>query len=150
MKTNDFDNIICPVADVLSVLGDKWVGLLLRDLMLGVARYSDLQKSSNITHATLTDRLKKLESNGLVQKQLYQTAPNRYEYHLTEQGKEMAWLLIAMAKIGTKWNLSGWETVPLRFINKATGNPVRLTLLDEVTQQELNLEDVQPITNETA
>ncbi len=145
MKSNDFEHIICPVADVLGVLGDKWTGLILRDLMLGMTRYSDLQNASNITHATLSDRLKKLENNGLVQKQLYQTRPERYEYLLTEQGREMAWLLIAMAKIGTKWNLSGWENVPLRFVNKATGNSVRLTLLDETTNKELDLADVMPI-----
>ncbi|MDG2916818.1 helix-turn-helix domain-containing protein [Bisgaard Taxon 10/6] len=130
---------------MLGVLGDKWTGLILRDLMLGMTRYSDLQNASNITHATLSDRLKKLENNGLVQKQLYQTRPERYEYLLTEQGREMAWLLIAMAKIGTKWNLSGWENVPLRFVNKATGNSVRLTLLDETTNKELDLADVMPI-----
>jgi len=149
MKSNDVSNIPCPVADILDVLGDKWTGLLLRDLMLGINRYSVLQKSSNITNATLTDRLKNLEQNGLVRKQLYQTRPNRYEYCLTEQGIDMAWLMLAMAKIGTKWNLSGWEKVPLSFINKETGTPVRLALLDEDTGDEINLENVIPIREET-
>ncbi|ACT06969.1 transcriptional regulator, HxlR family [Dickeya chrysanthemi Ech1591] len=145
MRSNDFGNIACPVADILGVLGDKWTGLLLRDLMLGINRYSDLQKSSNITNATLTDRLKNLEHNGLVRKQLYQTRPDRYEYCLTEQGTDMEWLMLAMAKIGTKWNLSGWKNVPLRFVNKETGMPVRLVLLDEDTGEEINLENVTPI-----
>ncbi|WP_207761641.1 winged helix-turn-helix transcriptional regulator [Caviibacterium pharyngocola] len=135
----------CPVADVLGVLGDKWTGLLLRDLLLGINRYSDLQKSSNITNATLTSRLKELENNGLVEKQLYQTRPDRYEYQLTEQGKDMAWLVLAMAKIGTKWNLSGWENVPLHFVNKATGNPIRLTLLDEDTGEEIGLDEISAV-----
>lgn len=148
MRTKDFANLSCPVADTLGVLGDKWTGLLLRDLMLGINRYSDLQKSSNITNATLTDRLKNLEQNGLVRKQLYQTRPNRYEYCLTEHGIDMAWLMLAMAKIGTKWNLSGWKNVPLRFVNKETGMPVRLALLDDETGKELNLENVIPMTEE--
>lgn len=145
MRSNDFGHIVCPVADVLGVLGDKWTGLLLRDLMLGVHRYSDLQKSSNITHATLSDRLKNLESNGLVQKQLYQTRPERYEYRLTERGIDMAWLVLALARIGTQWNLSGWEKVPLRFVNKDSGNPVRLALLDEITGEEIGLGQVAPV-----
>lgn len=145
MRSNDFSNIACPVADILSVLGDKWTGLLLRDLMLGKNRYNDLQKSSNITNSTLSDRLKNLEKNGLVRKQRYQIRPDRYEYCLTEQGTDMAWLIVAMAKIGTKWNLSGWKNVPLRFVNKETGRPVRLALLEEDTGEEINLENVTPI-----
>ncbi|AWI51163.1 helix-turn-helix domain-containing protein [Escherichia coli] len=142
MKSNDFDNIACPIADVLGVLNDKWTGLLLRDLLLGVKRYSDLQKNSNITHATLSSRLKSLESNGLVQKQLYQTNPDRYEYHLTEQGKDMLWLVAALAQIGTKWHLSDWIDTPLQFVNTATGHFVRLALIDEQTGEEVDVSKV--------
>lgn len=143
MKSNEFENIFCPIADALSVLGDKWSGLVLRDLMLGINRYSDFRASSNITNATLSNRLKTLEQNGLVQKQLYQTCPDRYEYHLTKQGQSMAWVMLALAKIGTQWNLSGWENVPLRFTNQHTGNPIRLTVVDDVSGQEVALSDLK-------
>ena len=150
MKSNDFDNIVCPVADVLGVIGDKWAGLILRDILLGASRFSQLRDSSNITNATLTDRLKTLENNGLIEKHLYQTRPDRYEYRLTERGRDIAWVMLAMAKIGTKWNLSGWQNVPLRFVNKATGNAVRLVLQDKGTGEEVAMADVGAVRGEAA
>ncbi|MBH5329585.1 helix-turn-helix transcriptional regulator [Eikenella sp. S3360] len=142
MKSNDFDNIVCPIADVLGVMGDKWAGLILRDLMLGVSRYSDFSESSNITHATLSSRLKQLEQHGLIEKQQYQTSPARYEYHLTEQGKDLALVMVALAQVGSKWNLSGWEKVPLRFVRKSNGNPLRLALLDSTSGEWVGFDDV--------
>ena len=75
MKSNDFDNIVCPVADVLGVIGDKWAGLILRDILLGASRFSELREASNITNATLTDRLKTLENNGLIESISTKPAP---------------------------------------------------------------------------
>ncbi|WP_040976959.1 winged helix-turn-helix transcriptional regulator [Necropsobacter massiliensis] len=142
MKSNDFEDMVCPIADVLGVLGDKWAALIVRDLMLGVSRYSDFREESNITHATLSARLKQLEQNGLVEKSLYQENPARYEYHLTAQGWDLAWVMAALAKVGVKWNLSGWQNVPLQFRRKSNGNPVRLVLLDSETGEEIGFDDI--------
>jgi DNA-binding HxlR family transcriptional regulator len=51
----------------------------LRDLSLGLSKYEDLRKSTDVTHATLSDRLKHLEENGLIERRQYQTGPDRYE-----------------------------------------------------------------------
>jgi DNA-binding HxlR family transcriptional regulator len=67
------------IATTLEAVGDRWAMLVLRDLMLGLSRYDDLRKSTDITNATLTDRLRQLEQSGLVERRLYQSGPDRYE-----------------------------------------------------------------------
>ena len=74
---------------VLDAVGDRWAMLILRDLGLGLCRYDDLQKSTGVTHATLSDRLKHLEDNELIERRLYQTRPDRYEYALTRKGADI-------------------------------------------------------------
>ena len=66
MRSNSFDGMVCSIAGVLDAVGDRWAMLILRDLSLGLARYEDLRKSTGVTHATLSDRLKQLEENELI------------------------------------------------------------------------------------
>ena len=70
----------CSIACVLGALGDRWGMLVVRDLLLGLRRYDDLQRSTGVTNATLSDRLKMLESNGIVERQFYEQHPPRAEY----------------------------------------------------------------------
>jgi DNA-binding HxlR family transcriptional regulator len=103
----------CPVAASLDVLGDKWTLIVIRDLLLGSKTYGDLQKSPEaIPTNILADRLKKLEAGGLVDKTLYQHNPKRYEYLLTEKGKDLGPLLIELVKWGLK-HVEGTQSHPL-------------------------------------
>ncbi|MDO4641260.1 MAG: helix-turn-helix domain-containing protein [Neisseria sp.] len=139
MKTNDLNDNLCPVATVLSALNDKWTGLILRNLFLGKCKYNELHQGSNITHSTLSARLKMLEGNGLIEKSLYQTGPDRYEYHLTNRGQDLIWVILAMTQVGRKWNVYNENTSPLKIINQETGNQVRLAVLDEINNEEIDL-----------
>ena len=78
MRSKSFDGMVCSIAGVLDAVGDRWAMLILRDLGLGLRRYDDLRQSTDVTHATLSDRLKHLEANGLIERRLYQTGPDRY------------------------------------------------------------------------
>jgi DNA-binding HxlR family transcriptional regulator len=80
----------CPVACFLDILGDKWTLLVIRDIFRGHTRYNDFLKSDeNITTNILADRLKRLEQEKIIDKTPYQTNPVRYEYHLTEMGRDL-------------------------------------------------------------
>ncbi|MBN9169851.1 MAG: helix-turn-helix transcriptional regulator, partial [Microbacterium sp.] len=68
MRSKDFEGMVCPVADVMGAIGDRWGALVMRDLLLGLTRYDDLRRSTGITNATLSDRLKALERNGLIER----------------------------------------------------------------------------------
>ena len=95
----------CPVARTLDMIGERWTILLLRDLLLqGPRRFQDFQDSlPGVAPNTLSARLKSLEENGLVQRQLYSDRPPRVEYVLTEKGKSLGPVVKAMRDWGTKY-----------------------------------------------
>lgn len=94
----------CPVARTLDLIGERWTILMLRDLLRqGPRRFQDFQESlPGVAPNTLSARLKALEENGLVQRQLYNERPPRLEYVLTEKGKSLGPVVKAMREWGTK------------------------------------------------
>ena len=91
-------------------MGDKWSLLVVRDLMRGKATYGELLNSfEKIPTNILADRLRRLESAGIVTKSAYQERPVRYAYRLTEKGEELGDILRALAKWG-KRHIPGTKT----------------------------------------
>jgi len=144
MRSKSFEGMLCSIAGVLDAVGDRWAMLILRDLGLGLHRYDDLHKSTDVTHATLSDRLKHLEANGLIERRLYQTGPDRYEYLLTRKGADIILVIQALAQIGDKWQVAGEKGPPLKFVNQNTGRPVKVALVDEKSGEIVRLRDIRP------
>lgn len=94
----------CPVARTLDLIGERWTILLLRDLLRqGPRRFQDFQDAlQGIAPNTLSARLKALEDNGLVQRQLYSEHPVRLEYVLTDKGRSLGPIVKAMRDWGSK------------------------------------------------
>ena len=80
MRSKSFKGMACSIAGTLEAIGDRWAVLILRDLMFGLSKYEDLRRSTGVTHATLSDRLRHLEENELIDRRRYQSNPERYEY----------------------------------------------------------------------
>lgn len=77
----------CPVETTLLLIGDKWKVLILRELIGGTKRFGELKKSiSSISQKMLTQQLRKMEKDGLVERKVYAEVPPRVEYSLTEVG----------------------------------------------------------------
>lgn len=131
MRSKSFDGMACSIATTLEAIGDRWAMLVLRDLMLGLSRYDDLKKSTGITNATLADRLRQLEQSGLVERRLYQSGPDRYEYLLTPKGRDLALVIQALAQVGDKWRLQEQAGAPLQFVRAQSGRPVQLALVEK-------------------
>jgi DNA-binding HxlR family transcriptional regulator len=93
----------CPVARVLDVIGKRWTLLILRDLFLHkTRRFQDFQKSlSGIAPNTLSERLKSLESNGIIARKPYAEHPPRLEYHLTDKGKTLGPIVKMLREVGS-------------------------------------------------
>jgi DNA-binding HxlR family transcriptional regulator len=144
MRSKGFDGMACSIAGVLDAVGDRWAILILRDLSLGLSKYEDLRKSTGVTHATLSDRLKHLEESELIERRQYQTRPDRYEYLLTRKGREVILVVQALAQVGDKWAITGNAGPPLKFINKNSGRPVKLALVDDKSGELVRLRDVLP------
>jgi DNA-binding HxlR family transcriptional regulator len=93
----------CPVAGTLDLMGDRWTLLIVRDLFKGKRRFSEfLESEEGIKTNILTERLKRLEGAGLVQRVPYQDRPARYEYRLTRTGRSLSPVLKAMYDWGRK------------------------------------------------
>jgi DNA-binding HxlR family transcriptional regulator len=93
-----------PVARALSVIGDRWVCLILRDVFLGIRQFEDLRRRSGAARGTLTSRLKKLVENNILYKTPYQDSPTRYEYRLTEKGLDLYPFVLAVWAWETRWS----------------------------------------------
>lgn len=87
----------CPVETTLTLIGDKWKVLTLRDLMPGIKRFGELKKSiGTVSQKVLTAQLRDMEANGLVHREVYAEVPPRVEYSLTELGQSLKPILDAM------------------------------------------------------
>lgn len=109
---NGFERSHCPVANLLDLFGDKWSLLIVRDLILGKVRYGEFAQSpEGIPSNILANRLKRLEAAGVVAKQAYSERPVRYQYELTEKGKDLLPVLEAMVAWALK-HVPGTEVFP--------------------------------------
>ncbi|MFA9428843.1 winged helix-turn-helix transcriptional regulator [Egicoccus sp. AB-alg2] len=93
----------CTVARTLEVIGDRWTVLVLRDAFYGVRRFEDWVADLGIARNILTDRLGKLVDHGVLEKQPYAERPVRYEYRLTEKGKDLLPVVLSLAAWGSRW-----------------------------------------------
>ena len=92
---------MCPIAKTLDVVGDRWTLLIVRDMLLGAAKFKDfLQHQPGMPARILSDRLKKLEAAGIIERQIYSEHPLRAEYHLTRRGEALQPVLLAIGEWG--------------------------------------------------
>lgn len=91
----------CPIACTLDLIGDRWTLLIIRDLFHQKHRFSEfLASGEGIKTNILSERLRRLEGAGLVNRTRYQEHPPRYEYHLTEAGRSLSPVLKTMYSWG--------------------------------------------------
>lgn len=94
----------CPVEITLTLIGDKWKVLILRDLMPGTKRFGELKKSiGNVSQKVLTAQLRDMEKKGIVTRKVYAEVPPRVEYSLTELGRSLKPILDAMWRWGEEY-----------------------------------------------
>jgi DNA-binding HxlR family transcriptional regulator len=113
----------CSIEATVSVIGDRWTLLILRDAFRGIRRFDDLQRDLGIARNLLTDRLGRLVEHGVLEKTLYQEKPARFEYRLTPKGIELSPPLVALMHWGDRWMADG--SAPVVLVHEACGTPVR-------------------------
>lgn len=139
MKAKSFAGMRCSIAGALELIGDRWALLVIRDLSLGLSRYDDLRASTGIPAATLAARLKHLLASGIVERVRYQERPPRDEYRLTHKGRDLWKVSVALREWGDKWDASGFGAPSVEMIDRETGRPVQLALVDPETGQAIPL-----------
>ena len=107
----------CPIATSLDIIGDRWTLVIVRDLLLGKARFAEfLASAERITTSVLTDRLNQMEAAGLVERVPYQQRPPRYEYRLTAKGRGLLPALQALCRWANRFMPETWAP-PERFMS---------------------------------
>jgi DNA-binding HxlR family transcriptional regulator len=118
----------CPIARSLERVGEWWSILILRDAFAGATRFDDFQKSLGIAPNMLTRRLKTLVDSGLLERRLYSEKPARYEYVLTEKGRDFRAVLWSLVAWGNKHFAPEGESVVV--IDAITGERADPVLID--------------------
>jgi DNA-binding HxlR family transcriptional regulator len=93
----------CSVAAALGILGERWSLLAVREIGYGVHRFARIAAYTGASRDMLADRLRKLESAGIVERRRYSEHPPRFEYHLTQAGRDLFPVLLALRQWGDKW-----------------------------------------------
>lgn len=142
MQKKDFNDASCPVARTLGVVGDWWTLLIVRDALNGVRRFNDFHRSLGCAKNILSARLAKL-----VEHEVLRTVPaadgSPYrEYELTEKGKGLRLVLLALRQWGEA-NLFEPGEVRLGMVDKATGRPVAPLQIRDADGRTLGIDDIQ-------
>ena len=95
---------VCPVATTVSLIGNKWKLLILRNLLAGSCRFGELRKGiPDISQKVLTDNLREMENDGLLNRTVFAEVPSRVEYSLSDLGNSMRPIIKYMEKWGKKY-----------------------------------------------
>jgi len=115
-RTADYSKESCSVAAALSVVGDPWTLLILRDAFLGVRRFDDWQARLGVARNVLAARLKTLVAHGVLETRLYSEHPPRKDYVLTARGRDLMPVLLALKAWGDR-HVYGDGCAPLEFVH---------------------------------
>jgi DNA-binding HxlR family transcriptional regulator len=114
MLPRTYEHQVCSIARSLEVIGDRWTLLIVRDALRGVRRFDDFRGRLGVAHNVLSDRLSRLTEAGVFERRRYQERPDRYEYHVTEQGRDLWPVLMSLLFWGDRYlALDGPPLIPL-------------------------------------
>ncbi|MFN8643966.1 MAG: helix-turn-helix domain-containing protein [Candidatus Binatia bacterium] len=143
MRWDEIRGMPCSVARTLSVIGDRWTLLVLRDAFLRTRRFEDFQRQLGITRHLLAGRLRKLVAAGILERIRYQEKPARYEYKLTEKGRDLYPVIVALLRWGDRW-MSDESGPPLTLVHKSCGHTMHPTLVCPDCGEPIGARDVAP------
>lgn len=121
MVRKRFPDTHCSVARALNDVGDWWSLLVVKEAMLGTRRFVDFQQNLGIARNILCDRLARLLENGVLVKQDVGEHGTRYEYRLTDKGRDLFTVITALRQWSDRWN---GESGGPELVDRANGEPV--------------------------
>ena len=145
MSQISWDRSRCSVAGTLTVVGEKWSLLVLREAFLGVRRFADFQRVLGAPKAVLSDRLATLVEQGVLTRVPYQAEGERqrHEYRLTAKGRDLYPTLVALMQWGDTYLADG--PPPLELTHRDCGAPVHLELHCEAGHHLAGPREVAPV-----
>jgi len=143
MRWRDIGGLPCSVARALSVVGDRWTLLILRDTFLGVRRFEDFQRDLGTTRHRLTDRLRTLVAHGILERVRYQTHPPRFEYRLTDKGRDLWHVITAMRQWGDRH--AAPDGPPMELIHKSCAHVSEAAVVCSECGEPMGARDVRAV-----
>jgi DNA-binding HxlR family transcriptional regulator len=114
MRWSEISEQDCSIAKALSVVGDRWTLLVVREAFHRVRRFEDFQERTGAPRPVLAERLKTLVENGVLERRRYSERPDRYEYRLTPKGLDLYPVVVSLLGWGDRWMTEGPPPVALR------------------------------------
>lgn len=139
MQRTSFRDMLCPIARGLDRVGEWWSILILRDALDGSTRFDHFQRSLPIAPNMLSRRLADLVRSGLMERRRYSDRPARYEYLLTQAGRDFQPVIVALYGWGRAHFPSGKETT--RLVNRKTGARAHPVLIDRKSGRPITQRD---------
>ncbi|HVI52320.1 MAG TPA: helix-turn-helix domain-containing protein [Candidatus Sulfotelmatobacter sp.] len=136
MQRKSFGNMQCPIARSLERVGEWWSILILRDCFHGLRRFDEFEKSLGIAPNMLTKRLNGLVEAGLLERRQYNDRPPRFEYVLTERGRDFRPVLQALLTWGNKHFAP--EGASVLIVNQETGQIAEPVMVDGISGRPLS------------
>jgi DNA-binding HxlR family transcriptional regulator len=134
----------CSVAFALQVVGEKWALLVIRELFLGNRRFDRIAANTGAPRDILTSRLRSLERAGIIARKAYQERPQRFEYRLTQSGKDLRPVLDALRVWGDRWAVDSTTLVVEHHDHLLTPVTCCRTCGEEVHDRDLSIRSVVP------
>jgi DNA-binding HxlR family transcriptional regulator len=131
------------VGRALSLVGERWTMMILREAFFGVRRFGELARNLNIPRPTLSLRLRKLVDSGLLDRVPYSSDPERHEYRLTQAGRDLFPAVIALMRWADT-HLAGPEGPPIVLRHETCGSPTHPHLTCDVCGEEITTRNVTP------
>ncbi|MEM7704601.1 MAG: helix-turn-helix domain-containing protein [Pseudomonadota bacterium] len=122
-------------------IGDRWSGLILHSVFCGINRYDDLLGATRAASNILSDRLKWLCQAKILRRLAYQNAPARFAYRLSDRGRELYPILVALLTWGNRWYPAA-EGPPILLSHRTCGEPLKLAFVCSACRQPLALGDI--------
>ena len=141
MPIDAFASQNCSVAQPLAFLGERWSILVLRLIFVGFRRFDEIQGELGIATNVLAQRLATLVDEGIVEKRLYSEHPERFEYRLTEKGRDLQPILLAFLRWGDKYTAASGP--PLETIHTECGHAFHMVPTCSHCGEEVNPRNVR-------
>ena len=126
IEPDTVDETLCPIVHSTGLVGDRWSILIVRELLLGQGRFHDLQMQTGATSQMLAARLKRLEADGLIERQSISQRPLRYQYCLTPKGTALMPVILALRAWGEQWVKPDGSPPAIRMFHRTCGTELDL------------------------
>jgi DNA-binding HxlR family transcriptional regulator len=140
MRHSEFPSQVCSVARSLEIVGEWWTLLVVREAFFGTERFSDFEANLGIAKNVLTDRLNTLVDAGVMRRTPVPGRGNPVRYSLTDQGRDLLPVLVALMQWGDRWVNGG--KAPVRVLERTSGKEVALVRVTNSGGAKLGARDV--------